>query len=59
MLNLEPYLKAIAAAIVAALTAAQVAYLDSVFTTPEGIGIGLAFFGALGFVWAVPNEPQP
>jgi hypothetical protein len=56
VLNLAPYLKAVAAAIVAALLTAQVAYLDDVFTTPEGVGVGIAFFGGLAAVWAVPNE---
>lgn len=51
------YAKATCAAIIAGLTAATTAALDSSITLGEGIAIALAFFIALGTVWAVPNRP--
>lgn len=50
------YLKALTAAVVAALTAAAAGYDDGSLSTQEWLGVAIAFFVGLGAVWAVPNK---
>ena len=42
---------------VAALAVAATAAVDNSISLQEGIYIAAAFFGALGAVWATPNQP--
>jgi hypothetical protein len=55
---LTAYAKAVIGAIIAALGALGTALIDQDVTPNEWIGVALAFFVALGGVWAVPNRPQ-
>lgn len=54
---MSAYLKAFVGAVVAGLTALQAAFDDGGVTAQEGIGAAIAFFIALGVIWAVPNTP--
>ena len=56
-MNLNPYAKAIVAALIAALGGLQVASADGVITPAEWISVASAVVAALGLVWAVPNQP--
>ena len=56
---LAPYAKAVTAAVVAGLSAAAAALDDETISTQEWVTIAIAFFVALGAVWAVPNKPLP
>lgn len=49
------YAKALVAAVIAALTSLVGALDDDAVSSGEGASIALAFFVALGAVWAVPN----
>jgi hypothetical protein len=53
--SISPYLKAIYGSIATGLGALAVAYSDNVITNQEWVTIGIATFGALGVIWAVPN----
>jgi hypothetical protein len=54
----DKYAKAIAGAIVAGLTAYQVALTgDGSVTAAEWAGVAIAVVAALGAVWAVTNAP--
>lgn len=59
MRRLNPYAKAIMAAIVAALTAIATGLDNGELNAAEGVYAAIAFFTALGAVWAVPNSPEP
>ena len=52
----QTYAKAIAGAIVAALTALATALGDEVVTPVEWITVAVAAITALGVIWAVPNK---
>lgn len=56
MSNLGKYTKAIVGAIIAALSAYQVAQADGVVTQNEWVTVAVAFLTALGIVWGVPNK---
>ena len=58
MSNLGKYTKAIVGAIIAGLSALQVAQADNVITQQEWITVAVAFVTALGVVWGVPNKPD-
>lgn len=55
MKGLAQYTKAIVAAVVAGLSALQVAQADNVVTQNEWVTIAVAFVTGLGVVWGVPN----
>lgn len=55
---MNKYAKAIVGAVVAALSAYQVAQADNVISTQEWVTIAVAFVTALGIVWGVPNSPS-
>jgi len=55
----DRYAKAITGAIIAALGAYATAASDASVTAPEWAVIGIAFFAALGLVWAIPSGGQP
>lgn len=60
MSQLSAYAKAVLAAIVAALSALGAALTDGGVSASEWVAVALAFFVALGTVFAVPNgNPQP
>lgn len=50
------YAKAIVGAGVAGLTALGTALADGTVTGPEWVGVAIATLGALGLIWAVPNQ---
>lgn len=55
---MDRYAKAIIGAIVSGLMAYQTAVLgDRVVSPEEWASVAIAFFVALGAVWAVPNDP--
>lgn len=54
-MSINRYAKAIVGAVVAALSAYQVAQTDNVITTQEWVTIAVAFVTALSIVWGVPN----
>lgn len=56
-MDLNRYAKAVVGAVVAALSAYQVAQADNVITQQEWVTVAVAFFTALGLVWGVPNSP--
>lgn len=58
-MSVSQYLKAIVAALIAGLGAAQAVYAVGHPTTYQWITIGLTTVIALGGVWAVPNAPKP
>ena len=55
---MQAYLKAFAGALIAGLTALQVAYQNNHVTTQEWITIALAVVVTFAGVWAVPNKPK-
>lgn len=58
MKKIAPYAKAVTGAVVAGLTALVTALDDETITNQELAIIAVAFFVALGAVWAIPNaEP--
>lgn len=56
-MNIAPYAKAVLAAVIAALTALGTALTDETISSSEWVAVALAFFVALGAVYAVPNKP--
>lgn len=54
-MQVQPYLKALAGAVVTGLGALSVAYADNVVSTQEWIGVVTATVVAFAAVWAVPN----
>lgn len=56
---MDKYAKAIISALIAAGTATLTGLDDDVLTKAEWVIIGVAFFTALGFTWAVPNAAKP
>lgn len=52
------YAKAIVGALVAGLTAIATGLTDDVLTNAEWIAAAIAFLGAGGVVWGVPNAPD-
>lgn len=54
---INPYAKALIAALVAGLSALQVASNDNTVTAAEWVQVASATVAALGLVWAVPNKP--
>lgn len=58
MAQIAPYGKAVTAAIVAALTAILTGLDDGHISWSDGIAALIAFFVALGAVWAVPNKSK-
>lgn len=57
-MQVNRYMKAIVACLVAAGGAAVTAMADDVITTSEWVTIALAGLAALGVVWAVPNKTE-
>ena len=57
MSRLNPYAKAILGAIVAGITAYQVALLTPGVTANEWAGVAVAVIGAFGTVWGTTNKP--
>lgn len=55
MNGLAKYTKAVMAAVIAGLSALQVAQADNVVTQNEWVTVAVAFLTALGVVWGVPN----
>jgi hypothetical protein len=55
MSTIAPYAKAVTAALVAGLTALLTALDDGAVSRSEWVTVAVAFLGALGAVWAVPN----
>jgi hypothetical protein len=53
--KIAPYAKAVTGAIVAFLTAIATALADNGITGQEWVTAAIAFFVALGAVWAIPN----
>jgi hypothetical protein len=54
------YAKAITAAIVSGLGAVAAALDDNSLSSQEYVTVAIAFFVALGAVWAIPNaKPTP
>lgn len=53
------YLKAIVGALIAGLGALGTAMLDERVTGQEWTVVAVAFLGALGVIWGVPNAPAP
>lgn len=53
-----PYAKAVTAAIVAGLTAILTGLDDGGISWSDGVAALIAFFVALGAVWAIPNSPK-
>lgn len=51
-----PYAKAVTAAVVAGLSALAAALDDNSVSSQETVTIAIAFFVALGAVWAIPNK---
>ena len=49
--------KAVVAAVVAGAGTLSTALADDTITAAEGWAAGLAVLAALGFTWAVPNQP--
>ena len=49
--------KAVVAAVVAGAGTLSTARADDTITAAEGWAAGLAVLAALGFTWAVPNQP--
>jgi hypothetical protein len=56
---MDRYAKAIVGALVAALGTLQIALLSPGVTATEWITVVSAFLAGLGFIWAVPNAPNP
>lgn len=53
------YAKAITGSAVAGLTTLGTALIDNEVTPAEWVGVAVAFLGALGLVYAVPNaDPE-
>ena len=57
-MTINQYAKAILAAIIAALAALGTSLTDGGVSASEWVAVALAFFVALGGVFAVPNAPQ-
>jgi hypothetical protein len=57
MVKIAPYAKALIAAVVAGLTAVLTGLDDGNLSWSDGIAALIAFFVALGAVFAVPNRP--
>lgn len=57
MTNPAVYAKAITGAIVAALAVLATSLDNGTISAQEGIYAAIAFFTALGAVWAIPNTP--
>ena len=57
MVKFQVYLKALYGAIAAALGATATAFADGRISWQEGVFISIAFWGALGIIWGVPNIP--
>lgn len=53
------YAKAIIAALIAGLTAVEIALVDDAITNVEWVRIFIAVAASLGFVWGVQNSPPP
>jgi hypothetical protein len=60
MSRFGPYLKAVVAAVIAALTALSAYLVNNTslgdITAGQWVQVGIAFLVALGAVWAVPNK---
>lgn len=56
---MDKYAKAVVGAVMAVLTGLGVALADSTVTGQEWVTMAIAGLGALGIVWAVPNEQTP
>jgi hypothetical protein len=58
MTNTAAYAKAIVGAVVAALAVLATSLDNGELNAQECIYAAIAFFTALGAVWAIPNQPQ-
>lgn len=53
------YMKAVVGALIAGLGALGTAMLNEHVTGQEWTVVAVAFLGALGVIWGVPNTPAP
>ena len=59
MARVAPYYKAVAAALMAFLTAIGTSLDDGTLTAQDWVGAVIALVAGLGVVFAIPNKPGP